>query len=61
MRQTTTPQKAVTLHELPLPGSVPEPTDDRDRVVFVTNAIRRRGGLRTRSDQHRPVLAAVVR
>jgi len=60
MRQTTTPETAVILHELPLPGT-PEPSADREQVVFVTNAIRRRGGLRSRADQHRPVLAAVVR
>ena len=62
MRPTSTSRTTVTLHELPAPApsdttSLPE----REQVVFVTNAVRRRGSLRTRSDQHRPVLAAVVR
>ena len=47
---------SLALRELPLPGPVP----DAEQVVFVTNAVRRRGGLRTRAEQHRPVLAAVV-
>lgn len=57
-------RSTVTLQELP----TPEPTEPsshaplaHDQVVFVTNAVRRRGGLRTRSETHRPVLAAVVR
>ncbi|WP_148616063.1 hypothetical protein [Nocardioides rubriscoriae] len=62
MRQTSPSRTTVTLHELPAPA--PDPTralPERDQVVFVTNAVRRRGGLRTRSEQHRPVLAVVVR
>lgn len=64
MRQTTSgprPRSTVTLRELPAPTDVP--TDQTGQVVFVTNAVRRRGGLRTRAEQqhHRPVLAAVVR
>ena len=65
MRQTSTPRSTVTLHELPAPApAVADPrtaVPERDRVVFVTNAVRRRGGLRTRAEQHRPVLAVVVR
>ncbi|MEO9322407.1 hypothetical protein ABFT23_02900 [Nocardioides sp. C4-1] len=62
MKRTPQPAApAVTLHELDHPDAVAE----TERVVFVTNAIRRRGGLRTRGeshgDRHRPVLAAVVR
>ncbi|WP_340537824.1 hypothetical protein [Nocardioides sp. GXZ039] len=34
---------------------------EREQVVFVTNAVRRRGGLRTRAESHRPVLAVVIR
>lgn len=65
MRQTsprsTTPS-TVTLHELPaLDTAAPADRADQDRVVFVTNAVRRRTGLRNRNDPHRPVLAAVVR
>lgn len=68
MRQTSTrtrtsPSSTVTLHELPALETA-APTGDRaehDRVVFVTNAVRRRTGLRNRNDPHRPVLAAVVR
>ncbi|WP_134765765.1 hypothetical protein [Nocardioides sp. 1609] len=65
MRQNPTPRRTTTttsgsagsvvLEELPAAESGP------DRVVFVTNAVRRRGGLRTRGEQHRPVLAVVVR
>lgn len=64
MRQTSTSRTTVTLHELPAPAPEPVPLrslSERDQVVFVTNAVRRRGGLRTRGDQHRPVLAVVVR
>lgn len=62
MRQTSTSRTTVTLHELPAPApSETAPLPEREQVVFVTNAVRRRGSLRTRSDQHRPVLAAVVR
>lgn len=63
MRKPTA-RTTVTLRELPEPTSGPE-LPDPDRVVFVTNAVRRRGGLRSRAEQHpgqhRPVLAAVVR
>ncbi|WP_137293095.1 hypothetical protein [Nocardioides dongxiaopingii] len=52
---TGTPTGSVVLEELPAAESGP------GRVVFVTNAVRRRGGLRTRGEQHRPVLAVVVR
>ncbi len=62
MRQTSTTRTTVTLHELPAPTPAPARTlPERDQVVFVTNAVRRRGTLRTRGDQHRPVLAVVVR
>lgn len=72
MRPQTTARTTVTLEELPAPAAGtptgPAPATrphaalpERDQVVFVTNAVRRRGGLRTRSEQHRPVLAAVVR
>ncbi|MDO9455183.1 hypothetical protein [Nocardioides sp.] len=69
MRQKSSSRTTVTLHELPAPAPVlaplPSPVAplaERDQVVFVTNAVRRRGGLRTRAEQHRrPVLAAVVR
>jgi hypothetical protein len=63
MRKSTA-RTTVTLRELPEPTAGPELTE-RDQVVFVTNAVRRRGGLRSRAEhrpgEHRPVLAAVVR
>ncbi|WP_148616062.1 hypothetical protein [Nocardioides rubriscoriae] len=43
---------SLTMRELAAAGDA--------QVVFVTNAVRRRGGLRTRAEQHRPVLAVVV-
>ena len=69
------PRRTVTLHELPapLPTSSARPVlPERAQVVFVTNAVRRRGGLRARAAQqgdqqgdqqgrHRPVLAVVLR
>ena len=56
------PTGSVVLHELPSPESPQSSAaHQRDQVVFVTNAVRRRGGLRSRSDQRRPVLAVVVR
>ncbi len=56
----TAPRPSVVLHELaelPAPGTA---VPGRDQFVFVTNAVRRRGGLRARAQQHRPVLAAVL-
>lgn len=65
MRQTSASRSTVTLHELPAPATPARPgsraVPEHDRVVFVTNAVRRRSTLRTRADQHRPVLAVVVR
>jgi hypothetical protein len=71
MRPDLPARPSVTLHELPAPadpGGSPDSAAavesrlaEHDRVVFVTNAVRRRGGLRSRGEQHRPVLAAVVR
>ncbi len=76
MRPYSPSRTTVTLHELPAPTPTPAapttaPTTaaalpERDAVVFVTNAVRRRGGLRSRGEQqhpgqHRPVLAVVVR
>ncbi|MFB9315331.1 hypothetical protein [Nocardioides plantarum] len=73
MRQTPPSRTTVTLHELPAPAPSPAPAvvpvvtsgalPEREQVVFVTNAVRRRGGLRSRAEQqhHRPVLAVVVR
>lgn len=55
MKRTTT-APSLALRDLTAPGSV----HDTAQVVFVTNAVRRRGGLRTRAEQHRPVLAVVV-
>jgi len=54
--RTTATTADLSLRELPVP-------DPAERVVFVTNAVRRPGGLRTRAEQqhHRPVLAVVVR
>lgn len=61
MRQTSTSRTTVTLHELPAPTpSGAAALLERDHVVFVTNAVRRRRSLRHRADQHRPVLAVVV-
>ncbi|MEO9322408.1 hypothetical protein ABFT23_02905 [Nocardioides sp. C4-1] len=63
MRKSTA-RTTVTLRELPEPTAGPG-LPERDQVVFVTNAVRRRGGLRSRAEHHpgahRPVLAAVVR
>ena len=52
-RSTRTDGPTITLRDLPAPDPALE-------VVFVTNAVRRRGGLRTRGERHRPMLAAVV-
>lgn len=52
-RSTRTDGPTITMRELPAPDAALE-------VVFVTNAVRRPGGLRTRGEHHRPVLAAVV-
>lgn len=61
MQRTATQPPAVTLRELDHPDAVV----GTEHVVFVTNAVRRRGGLRTRGEAHadrpRPVLAVVVR
>lgn len=71
MHPSRSPRSTVTLHELPAPAptSTTAPVlPEREQVVFVTNAVRRRGGLRARAAQqddpqgrHRPVLAVVVR
>ncbi|MDO9455184.1 hypothetical protein [Nocardioides sp.] len=50
----TAPAPSLTLRDL----SVADASDEQ--VVFVTNAVRRRGGLRTRAEHRRPVLAVVV-
>jgi hypothetical protein len=60
MAQKSSPSSTVTLHELTAPAAGPA-LPEREQVVFVTNAVRRRATLRTRADQHRPVLAVVVR
>lgn len=66
MRQTSRPRTTVTLQELPAPALTTlttRPTGP-EQAVFVTNAVRRRGGLRARGEQaavqHRPVLVARV-
>ncbi|MCW2815172.1 MAG: hypothetical protein JWN84_2627 [Nocardioides sp.] len=67
MRPSSPSRTTVTLQELPAPLPTTSATalPERATVVFVTNAVRRRGGLRTRGEQHpgqhRPVLAVVVR
>lgn len=66
-RRRPAPGPSISLHRLPLPspgstrtGGGDLPGELGSGVVFVTNALRSHGGLRTRGEQRRHVVAAVV-
>jgi hypothetical protein len=66
-RRRPAPGPSISLHRLPQPSPDAAASGDGELpgelgpgVVFVTNALRSHGGLRTRGEQRRHVVAAVL-
>lgn len=62
-RRRPAPGPSISLHRLPTPATATAgdlPGELASGVVFVTNALRSHGGLRTRGEQRRHVVAAVL-